>query len=601
MSSSFFHAKNGHGSGCGDTVMTERVHMKQNPMHHNIFTRLVIAGTVRNLTLSLTGMIDSAVTGNYLGQAGLSALKLAAPVFSCMSLFSAVLSGGVSVILAKELSHGRKDNAQRIFRMTFTLLGGIALLFTLAGGSCPSLAASFLAGDADPAVMILTEEYVRYILLAALPIMMYDLLCAAALLEGENRRLILASAVIFAADVVGDLVAVRMDGGMGGIAAASAFAYLLAFLTVLTHFLQKRSILHAGAEMPRSRQMKEIIAAGMPLEGLYLCELLRPLAINQFMIRYGTLTGLAALSVQDAVSYFPGAFVTGLADASLLMAAVFAGEEDREGLKDLWNMILCWAVIAGFAIMCAGIVFSAPVSGLFASEQTVIQQAALALRLYFPGVLFAALCQASCACMQGIDRKKEAGTVQILIGLVLPVCCAFLLGRQYGDTGVYLSFTIWNILGVFAAAAVLGLCILFHKPLLQKSVQDEFRCTVASLEESAAVSERIRVFCRTHGIPGRTAVHAALCAQELADNSLIHGFQDEQEHHLEVRLALCSDDLILRVRDDGRPFDLTERYKMIHPEDPLKNIGLRMIFASADEVSYSAALHLNNVCIRFGL
>ena len=599
MSSSFFHAKNGHGTGCSDTVMTERVHMKQNPMHHNIFTRLVIAGTVRNLTLSLTGMIDSAVTGNYLGQAGLSALKLAAPVFSCMSLFSAVLSGGVSVILAKELSHGRNDNAQRMFRMTFTLLGGIALLFTLAGGSCPSLAASFLAGDADPAVMTMTEEYVFYILLAALPIMMYDLLCAAALLEGENRRLILASAVIFAADVVGDLVAVHMDGGMGGIAAASAFAYLLAFLTVFTHFLQKRSILHAGAEMPHMKQLKEIIAAGMPLAGLYLCELLRPLAINQFMIRYGTLTGLAALSVQDAVSYFPGSFVTGLADASLLMAAVFAGEEDREGLKDLWDMIVRWAVIAGFAIMCAGIVLSSPVSRLFAAEQMVMRQAALALRLYFPGVLFAALCQASCACMQGIDRKKEAGTVQILIGLVLPVCCAFLLGRQYGDTGIYLSFTVWNILSAPVIAAVFGLGSLLNKPLLQKSVQDEFRCTVASLEESAAVSERIRVFCRKHGIPMRTAVHAALCAQEQADNSLTHGFKDEQRHHLEVRIALCGDGLILRVRDDGRPFDLTERYKMICPEDPLKNIGLSMIFASADEVSYSSALHLNNVCIRF--
>jgi anti-sigma regulatory factor (Ser/Thr protein kinase) len=202
--------------------------------------------------------------------------------------------------------------------------------------------------------------------------------------------------------------------------------------------------------------------------------------------------------------------------------------------------------------------------------------------------------------MQGTGQKNEAAAVQILTGLALPVCCAFLLGRQYGDTGIYLSFTVWNILGVPVIAAAFGLGTLFHKTfMLQKSVQNEFRCTVASLEESAAVSERLLAFCRKHGIPGRTAVHAALCAQEQADNSLTHGFKDEQRHHLEVRIALCGDGLILRVRDDGRPFDLTERYKMICPEDPLKNIGLSMIFASADEVSYSSALHLNNVCIRF--
>lgn len=54
---------------------------KQNLMHRRVFGRLVLAGTVRNLTLSLTGMIDCAVTGRYLGEAGLSALKLAAPLF----------------------------------------------------------------------------------------------------------------------------------------------------------------------------------------------------------------------------------------------------------------------------------------------------------------------------------------------------------------------------------------------------------------------------------------------------------------------------------------------------------------------------------------
>ena len=29
-------------------------------------------------------------------------------------------------------------------------------------------------------------------------------------------------------------------------------------------------------------------------------------------------------------------------------------------------------------------------------------------------------------------------------------------------------------------------------------------------------------------------------------------------------------------------------------------IGLRIVFASADDVSYSSALDLNNVCIRIG-
>ena len=83
-------------------------------------------------------------------------------------------------------------------------------------------------------------------------------------------------------------------------------------------------------------------------------------------------------------------------------------------------------------------------------------------------------------------------------------------------------------------------------------------------------------------------------------NTLSHGFDDQKSHSLEFRFMITNNQLILRLRDDGRPFDLTERYKMINPEDPTHNIGLRIVFASADDVSYNSALNLNNVCIRIG-
>ena len=41
------------------------------------------------------------------------------------------------------------------------------------------------------------------------------------------------------------------------------------------------------------------------------------------------------------------------------------------------------------------------------------------------------------------------------------------------------------------------------------------------------------------------------------------------------------------------------RRKMINPEDPTKNIGLRIIFKKADEVDYSSALNMNNVCVKY--
>ncbi len=60
------------------------------------------------------------------------------------------------------------------------------------------------------------------------------------------------------------------------------------------------------------------------------------------------------------------------------------------------------------------------------------------------------------------------------------------------------------------------------------------------------------------------------------------------------------DDLILRVRDDCRPFNLPERYAMTQRQeaDPLKNIGIRMVMNAARDVQYLSTMSTNNLIIR---
>ena len=50
-------------------------------MDRKAFQRLVAAGFLKSLTLSIAGMVDCAVAGQYLGAEGLSAMKLAIPIF----------------------------------------------------------------------------------------------------------------------------------------------------------------------------------------------------------------------------------------------------------------------------------------------------------------------------------------------------------------------------------------------------------------------------------------------------------------------------------------------------------------------------------------
>ena len=56
--------------------------------------------------------------------------------------------------------------------------------------------------------------------------------------------------------------------------------------------------------------------------------------------------------------------------------------------------------------------------------------------------------------------------------------------------------------------------------------------------------------------------------------------------------------ILLRIKDDCVPFDPAERAKLVNNEDPCANIGIRMVYASADEVVYQNLLGLNVLTIR---
>ena len=126
----------------------------------------------------------------------------------------------------------------------------------------------------------------------------------------------------------------------------------------------------------------------------------------------------------------------------------------------------------------------------------------------------------------------------------------------------------------------------------------EIRGSATTVDEVMAASESVIRLCAAHGIDHRQAYHIGLCLEELATNALKHGFKYMRSGDLEYRFVIAPQALILRVRDNGRPFDLIERYKLLNPEDPASLLGLRVIFAAAEEVSASHTFGLNNVCIR---
>lgn len=85
----------------------------------------------------------------------------------------------------------------------------------------------------------------------------------------------------------------------------------------------------------------------------------------------------------------------------------------------------------------------------------------------------------------------------------------------------------------------------------------------------------------------------------MAGNVVEHGFNaDKYSHHLDLRVIRLDDGILLRIKDDCRPFNPQEIEKMGSDEDLARNIGIRIVRNISDEMSYHNLLGLNVLSIR---
>ena len=177
--------------------------------------------------------------------------------------------------------------------------------------------------------------------------------------------------------------------------------------------------------------------------------------------------------------------------------------------------------------------------------------------------------------------------------------------------------------------------------------------TLREMEDISRVAEEAEQFCKNNGADRRTAYYSALCLEEMARNIIQHGFGDDpqhgtggrqaggapaqssagaakrearkaaaqhagrgagqhttraihphrarrllKKHSIQVVIVTRPENIVLRIKDDCRPFNPVERARLASGEDPVAHIGIRMVFRLAEEVDYQNLLGLNVLTIR---
>ena len=121
------------------------------------------------------------------------------------------------------------------------------------------------------------------------------------------------------------------------------------------------------------------------------------------------------------------------------------------------------------------------------------------------------------------------------------------------------------------------------------------------LAEIDRVNDAFEAFGEERGIPLNPVRQIMMCLDELLNNTISYGFQDGEDHQIEVRVELAGKRLLVTLVDDGIPFN---PFQMSTPdislgveEREIGGLGVHLVRSTMDEVSYKRNVDQNVVTL----
>ena len=565
--------------------------------------------------LAAIGSVDEIVSGlfaaNYIGSDAIAAIGLSMPAGQFQSAVTAMLVGGSQILSGKYMGKNQMSRTQDIFSADLLITTVISLVLTamLVAASVFDLT-SVLTSDAVTRALL--NRYLLGMAVGVLPFMIGQQLSAFLSLENHTRLATAATSVYVAANLAFSyLFVVLMKMDIFGLSLATSCGLWLYCLIQASYFTGGKSLLKLRLARFRKKDAAQILGVGAPGALSRGYQVIRKLAVNGLILTYVGSIGLAAHTSPDMILGIFWALPQGINVVFRMLMSVSVGEEDRQSLTDVMRTVLYRAVplVCGVSIVLMAL--ASPLTMLHYSDTTseIYRLTVWGYRLLPVCMPLSVIYMVFSCYAQATGRHVLINIMSLIDGLLGVVVFSYLLVPSLGLNGVFIANICCGI--VLVSGFVIYSAVKNRK--LPKTIdelavipedfgvsqQDRLDMAVETAEDVTSVSVRVQQFCLEKGIDARRSYYAALCLEEMAGNVVEHGFaSDDKKHSADVRVACKDGELILRIKDDCIPFDPGERQSIVDPDDAAKNIGIRMTYAVAREISYQNILGMNVLTIR---
>jgi len=392
---------------------------------------------ISNALQTMYGMVDMLVVGNYVGEAGLSAVNNASMLILLMMTLCMGFSVSGQIYVSQLFGAQKKEEINRAIGTLFTMLMAFAALTTLVSLTLagPMLRLLHVPAEAMP----MAKDYTMICGGGIVFSYCYNMITSVLKGMGESARPLLFIAIASVVNIVLDLLLV---GGLGWGAAGAAWATIIgqtaSFLFSLVFLYRRKESFGFDFKLRSFRPAPEAVRVYFRLGIPYAIQMsalsISMLFVNGLINTYGSVSCSAAFGVSNKIQHLPDILSRsiGMVTSSMVGQNLAAGKVQRAkktvhvGLYVTTGLYLIMGLIV--------LLFSQELFGMFTGEESVLRFAwscAVCMVISFPAH---AMMKPTNAFVQGIGNARFSLVIALLDGVVARISLSWLLGVVLGQS-----------------------------------------------------------------------------------------------------------------------------------------------------------------------
>lgn len=571
------------------------------------FYRYLIPSFVSEVAMHAGYVIDAVIVGNLVGLDGLTVVTLANPVLQLLYIPGLILGLGGSTLAAVFLGERKIKEASDLLSACVI----IGVLFSLAAGCVAfwiSEPLSYILSADHPQLSPLLEDYL-FVNILGLPVMSLSLLTCEFMSVDNNPDL---GAYMFGIasvmDVVLDVVFIKFAGlGMTGAALGTIVGYACGLITLVYYARAKNRMLQMyWRGVAWMKNLLDALKTGTPRISLEVMQALQIFILNSAVLRILGPDAMEIYAICTSTLIMAELLAGGIISVIPNICGVLFGERDYFAIRKLMRKVVLLSGVPISLLTLFFLLLPGEIAIFFGMEADSPHMpiAEVCLQIYSLSFVFYVFNEFLQVYYQTILETMLATLDTILEFFALLIPITFLLMDSFGLYGVCAAVPVSELLTILIVEAVRKLqqqrgklpregLLMIPRP----EHDDSLDATIAVGEDNAVgISKKIFEYAINRKADERTAQVLRLATEEMAVNISRYGYGRKENSFIDVNLSRDGETWLLRIRDDGIPFDPT-KYK---PEEECDYLigGIALIRQMAKKITYTRVLNMNNTVIE---